>query len=142
VRRGIYVILTSRDEARGQAAAQALGAEGLDVGCHQLDVTYRDSVQRLRDFVERELGWLDILVNNAGVYLDNRHSLLDVDYDLLRLTVNVNAYGPLLLTQAFEPLMKKHGYGRVVNASSGIGELSSLGSSWPAYRLSKIMLNL
>jgi NAD(P)-dependent dehydrogenase (short-subunit alcohol dehydrogenase family) len=66
VRRGIYVILTSRDEARGQAAAQALGAEGLDVGCHQLDVTYRDSVQRLRDFVERELGRLDILSTMPG----------------------------------------------------------------------------
>jgi NAD(P)-dependent dehydrogenase (short-subunit alcohol dehydrogenase family) len=35
-----------------------------------------------------------------------------------------------------------HNYGRIVNVSSGIGELSSLGSSWPAYRLSKIMLNL
>jgi NAD(P)-dependent dehydrogenase (short-subunit alcohol dehydrogenase family) len=38
--------------------------------------------------------------------------------------------------------MRRHNYGRIVNVSSGIGELSELGSSWPAYRLSKIMLNL
>jgi len=141
-RRGIHVILTSRDETKGRAAAQTLQTEGLDVGCHHLEVSDRASIHRLRDFVERDYGRLDILVNNAGVYLDDRHRLLDVDYDLLRLTIDVNAYGPLLLTQAFVPLMKKHGYGRIVNVSSGIGELSSLGSSWPAYRLSKIMLNL
>lgn len=69
-------------------------------------------------------------------------SLLAVDYDLLRLTMETNAFGPLLLTQAFVPLMRKNGYGRIVNVSSGIGELSDLGSSWPAYRLSKILLNI
>ena len=56
--------------------------------------------------------------------------------------METNAYGPLMLTQAFVPLMKKRGYGRIVNVSSGIGELSDLGSSWPAYRLSKILLNI
>jgi NAD(P)-dependent dehydrogenase (short-subunit alcohol dehydrogenase family) len=140
--RDIHAILTSRHQAKGQAAAQELLAQGLDVATHQLDVTDRDSIQRLRDFVELTYGRLDILVNNAGVYIDTQHRLLEVDYDRLRLTMEVNAYGPLLLTQAFVPLMKKHGYGRIVNVSSGIGELSSLGSSWPAYRLSKIMLNL
>jgi NAD(P)-dependent dehydrogenase (short-subunit alcohol dehydrogenase family) len=141
-RRGIHVILTSRDETKGRKAAQTLQTEGLDVGYHHLEVSDRASIQRLRDFVERDYGRLDILVNNAGVYLDDRNRLLDVDHDLLQLTMDVNAYGPLFLTQAFVPLMKKHGYGRIVNVSSGIGELSSLGSSWPAYRLSKIMLNL
>ncbi len=140
--KGVHVILTSRDGARGQTAAGQLKSEGLLVDQHQLDVTDRASIQRLRDFVEREHGRLDILVNNAGVYIDDRHSLLEVDYDLLRLTMDTNAYGPLLLTQAFVPVMKKQAYGRIVNVSSGIGELSSLGSSWPAYRLSKILLNL
>ncbi len=140
--KGIHVILTSRDEARGRAAAQMLQAERLDVGYHPLDVTDRESIRRLREFVEATYGRLDILVNNAGVYLDDRHRLLDVEFDVLRLTMDTNAYGPLLLTQAFVPLMKQGGYGRIVNVSSGIGELSDLGSSWPAYRLSKILLNL
>jgi NAD(P)-dependent dehydrogenase (short-subunit alcohol dehydrogenase family) len=141
-RQGIHVILTSRDEARGRAAAQTLQAEGLDVNDHPLDVTDRESIRRLREFVGATYGRLDILVNNAGVYIDDRHRLLDVEFDVLRLTMDTNAYGPLLLTQASVPLMKQGGYGRIVNVSSGIGELSDLGSSWPAYRLSKIVLNL
>ena len=140
--RGVRIILTSRDENKGQSAVRRLEAEGLEADYYPLDVTDPGSIQRLRDFVERQYGRLDILVNNAAVYLDDRHSLLAVDYDLLRLTMDTNAYGPLLLTQAFVPLMRKNGYGRIVNVSSGIGELSDLGSSWPAYRLSKILLNI
>jgi NAD(P)-dependent dehydrogenase (short-subunit alcohol dehydrogenase family) len=140
--RGVHVILTSRDEDKGRAAVGRLEAEGLAVDYHPLDVTGPQSIQRLHDFVEHEYGRLDILVNNAAIYLDDRHSLLAVNYDLLRLTMDTNAYGPLLLTQAFVPLMRKNGYGRIVNVSSGIGELSDLGRSWPAYRLSKILLNI
>jgi len=141
-RQGVHVVLTSRDQARGQAAAHQLQAGGLDVSAHALDVTDREIIQRLVEFIERTYGRLDILVNNAGIYIDRRHRLLEVDAEVLRRTMDTNAYGPLWLTQACVPLMKRGGYGRIVNISSGIGELSDLGSSWPAYRLSKIMLNL
>jgi NAD(P)-dependent dehydrogenase (short-subunit alcohol dehydrogenase family) len=140
--RGLQVILTSRDEGKGQTAVERLAAEGLTVAYHQLDVTDRDGIDRLAAYVEESFGRLDILVNNAAVYLDERHSLLALDYDILQTTMATNTYGPLLLTQAFVPLMRRNGYGRIVNLSSGIGELSDLGSSWPAYRLSKIMLNI
>lgn len=140
--RGAQVILTSRDETKGQAAVEQLAAEGLSVTYHQLDVTDPDGIERIRDFVEATFGRLDILINNAAIYIDERHSLLALDYDVLRATMETNTYGPLLLTQAFVPLMRRHNYGRIVNLSSGIGELSDLGSSWPAYRLSKIMLNI
>jgi NAD(P)-dependent dehydrogenase (short-subunit alcohol dehydrogenase family) len=140
--RGVRVILTSRDVAKGQAAVDRLAAEGLTVIYHQLDVSDPESIAGIRDFVEENFGRLDILVNNAAIYIDERHSLLALDYDVLRATMETNTYGPLLLTQAFVPLMRRHDYGRIVNLSSGIGELSDLGSSWPAYRLSKIMLNI
>ena len=140
--RDVQVILTSRDATKGQAAANKLAAEGLTLAYHQLEVTDPDSIDRLRDFVEVTYGRLDILVNNAAIYIDDRHSLLALDYDVLRSSMETNAYGPLLLTQAFVPLMRRNNYGRIVNVSSGIGELSDLGSSWPAYRLSKILLNI
>jgi NAD(P)-dependent dehydrogenase (short-subunit alcohol dehydrogenase family) len=138
----VHTILTGRDERKAQAAGEKLVAEGLDVRHHQLDVTDSESVERLREFVVAEYGRLDILVNNAALYIDNRHSLLTVDLDVMQRTMDTNVYGPLRLIPAFVPLMKKAGYGRVVNVSSGIGELSSLGPSYPAYRLSKIVLNL
>ena len=141
-RRGIQVILTGRDINKARSAANQLAGEGLSVTAHQLDVTDRQSIGRLYDFVEGTFGRLDILVNNAAMYIDNRHSLLALDYDILTSTMETNAYGPLLLTQVFVPLMRRGRYGRIVNVSSGIGELSDLGSSWPAYRLSKILLNI
>jgi NAD(P)-dependent dehydrogenase (short-subunit alcohol dehydrogenase family) len=141
-RQGSHVILTSRDEAKGRAAQQTLAAAGLDVAFHQLDVTDAESVGRLAAFVEKEYGRLHILINNAGIYIDDRHSLLTVDMDVMRRTMEVNAFGPLLLVQALVPLLKKGGNGRIVNVSSGIGELGDLGPSYPAYRFSKIALNL
>ncbi len=140
--KGVRVILTSRDELKGKASVEKLRAEGLEASYHKLDIAERESIQAIHDDVMTEFGRLDILVNNAGVYIDNRHSLLKMDFDLFEVTMRTNAYGPLLLTQVFVPLMRQNGYGRIVNVSSSIGVLSDLSPRWPAYRLSKIMLNL
>ncbi len=139
---GNQVILTSRDEAQGREAVEKLRRFDLPVEWLQLDVTDRGSITRLYEEVLDKKGKLDILVNNAAVYIDNRHSLLELDFDILRLSMETNAYGPLYLTQFFVPLMRKHNYGRIVNVSSGIGELGGLSASYPAYRLSKILLNI
>lgn len=141
-REGVHIILTSRDMGKGRAATEKLVGEGIDVHYHPLDVTHPESIGSIRGYIQSEFKRLDILVNNAGVYIDDRHSLLKMDYQIYLKTMRTNADGPLLLTQAFIPLMREHNYGRIVNVSSGIGELSDLSSSWPAYRLSKIMLNL
>lgn len=138
----VHVILTSRDAAKGQAAQQKLAAAGLDVAFHPLDVTDADSITRLAAFVQETYGWLHILVNNAGIFIDDRHSLLTVNMDVMRRTLEVNAYGPLMLYQALVPLLQRSRHGRIVNVSSSIGDLGNLGSSYPAYRLSKIILNL
>ncbi len=139
-KKGIQVILTSRDEPNGKAAVEKLQAEGLDVSYHPLDVTDSDSVQRLAEFIKSEFGQLDILVNNAGVSLDSSDSVLNTKIDTLRKTMDTNLYGPLLLCQALIPLMK-HNYGRVVNVSSGAGQLSDMTSGYPSYRISKTALN-
>jgi NAD(P)-dependent dehydrogenase (short-subunit alcohol dehydrogenase family) len=46
-----------------------------------------------------------------------------------------------MMIQALVPLMKKNGYGRIVNVSSGQGQLSDMGVGTPAYRVSKTALN-
>ena len=55
--------------------------------------------------------------------------------------METNVYGPLLVCQALVPLMEQNGYGRIVNMSSGMGQLSDMGAGNPAYRLSKTALN-
>ncbi len=138
---GIYTILTSRDEVKGQSARQELVREGLEIGYHQLDVTDPESIQRLAGYIEKEHGRLEILVNNAGIAIDKGTGVLHTDLETLRQTMETNLYGPLRLCQALVPLMRRQNYGRIVNLSSSMGQLSGMGSEAPSYRMSKTALN-
>ena len=138
--RGYRVILTSRDAAKGEAAAKALAAHG-DVRYHPLDVADRGSVTVLRAYVERAVGRLDALVNNAGVYLEGSQGILAVAEEAFLATLSTNTFGPLWLCRAFLPMMQAQGYGRVVNVSSGMGQMGDLNDYGAAYRVSKLALN-
>ncbi len=144
--KGYHVILTSRNAEKGKAATERLKAEGLDAVYHQLDVTDPGSIRQLVQFIEGESGHLDVLVNNAGVLLDVSNasdmaeaSALQADISIVRKTFETNTLGPLMLAQALIPLMK--GAGRIVNVSSGMGQLAEMDGGWPGYRLSKTALN-
>jgi NAD(P)-dependent dehydrogenase (short-subunit alcohol dehydrogenase family) len=143
---GLTVVLTSRDRAKGQAAADELRAQGLNVRFHALDVTDAKSIGQLGEYLANEYGRIDILVNNAGVFLDpiggsdpSASSVFRADIDTLRTTMETNLYGPLRMCQALIPLMQ--GSGRVVNVSSGMGQLSDMNGGCPGYRFSKTALN-
>jgi len=140
--RGYQTILTSRNPASGQAAAGRLVDQGLPVFFHTLDVTDAESVRSLGKWVEARFGTLHALVNNAGVYLDHGESVLAVPIETFQQTLDTNLTGALRLSQAFIPAMLRQNYGRLVNVSSGMGELASVHSSSPAYRLSKLALNV
>src|SRR5512134_1843463 len=142
-RRGMAVVLASRDEAKGQLATSRLRKEGLDVNCLRLDVTDPASVQEFAGHLARDLGGAEVLVNNAGVMLDPKGSrVLDSQLETYRATLEANFYGPLMLCQALVPLMLARGGGRVVNVSSGMGQLADMGAGSPAYRVSKAALNV
>lgn len=145
-KRGYRVILTSRDAAKGQAATDALRQQGLQVEFHVLDVTDADSNAQLAREIERDYERLDVLVNNAGVFLDSigsddpaQDSVFAAKLNVIRESMEANVYGPLRLCQLLIPLM--HGHGRVVNLSSGMGQLSDMNGCCPGYRLSKTAIN-
>lgn len=145
-RAGLRVVLTSRDGLTGKAAADKLQAEGLDVGYYPLDVTRTESIKRLVEYLNASQGRLDVLINNAGVLLEGKpgqaaQSALDVPLDVVRQTMETNLYGPLRLSQALVPMMRRHRYGRIVNLSSDWAQLSEMGSGHLAYRMSKTALN-
>ena len=141
-RQDYRVILTSRSADKGESAVQQLAQEGLTVDAHLLDVTDLASVTALKEHVAEQYGRLDVLVNNAGVYLDESERITEVGSDTLHQTMATNLYGPFYLMQAFLPLMQQHGYGRIVNVSSGYGALDALDSpTVGAYKLSKASLN-
>ncbi|XP_076960379.1 short-chain dehydrogenase/reductase 1-like isoform X2 [Bidens hawaiensis] len=65
--KGIEVILTSRNQSRGEEAVKKLKDSGVSyVDFHQLDITDPSSITSLAEFVQTRFGKLDILVNNAA----------------------------------------------------------------------------
>lgn len=139
---GIRVVLASRDAKKGEAAAIELRDQKLDVESRALDVTSEASIRAFAAWVAGGEKRCDILVNNAGVMLDRHGSrVLDLKVETWRETLDTNLIGPLFLIQALAPFMKNNGYGRIVNISSGLGQLSDMGAGTPAYRVSKTALN-
>jgi NAD(P)-dependent dehydrogenase (short-subunit alcohol dehydrogenase family) len=132
---GLDVVLTARDPAAGQAAADELG-----VRFEQLDVSSDGSVRDCAARLDGDGVAVDVLVNNAGVLQSG--AILDVDDDLLRNTLEVNLLGPLRTARAFLPRMVERGYGRVVNVSSGAGSVSEASAYTPVYSISKAALNM
>jgi len=142
-RKGLRVMLTARNETRGKAAQRKLAGEGLEVAFLRLDVTSARDITALARFLDKTHGGPDVLVNNAGVMLDPRGSrVLDSKTKAYQDTLAANFYGPLALMQALVPNMKKRRYGRIVNLSSGLGQLSDMGAGTPTYRVSKTALNV
>src|SRR5258706_8001478 len=141
-RKGLGVILTSRNAKKGLQAQKALMKEGLEVLWHELDVTRRRSVTALARYLQKEHGRVEVLVNNAGILIDSSStSVLDEKEDVFHTTLETNFFGALRVCQAVVPLMQKYGYGRVVNLSSGLGQLDDMGDGNAAYRTSKTALN-
>jgi NAD(P)-dependent dehydrogenase (short-subunit alcohol dehydrogenase family) len=138
---GYAVVLTARDAERGAKAARTLCEEGLEAHFQALDVAAPGGAGRVAAVVAGELGRLDALVNNAAVAIDPEDALETVDLDVLRRTLEINLLGALACSQAFLPMMRRQGYGRIVNVSSGRGSFSKLAAGGPCYRVSKTALN-
>ena len=141
---GYRVVLTARREAEGSAAAERLTANGHDVRFQRLDVTAPASAHALRDYLQTEFGRIDVLVNNAGIFPDPSpaspaSSIFEADLETIRVAMETNTLAAIQLCQLLIPLME--GNGRVVNVSSGMGQLSDMNGCCPGYRLSKVALN-
>jgi NAD(P)-dependent dehydrogenase (short-subunit alcohol dehydrogenase family) len=136
--KGYTVVLGSRDEAAGRAAAEGIDGRVL---VHQLDVSDEASIDGAFDWVESELGRLDVLVNNAGIAPHDQGSGVDPNLDAVREGLETNTFGAWRAARRAIPLMRRNGYGRIVNVSSGAGQLSDMNGGMPAYRISKTALN-
>jgi NAD(P)-dependent dehydrogenase (short-subunit alcohol dehydrogenase family) len=147
--KGITVVMGGRDARNGRAACDRLGRPDLNVYYQALDVTEEISIRSAVAAIEAARGRLDILVNNAGIYPDSGAAALDVSMETVRRSLLTHTLGPLLLCQLCIPIMRRGGYGRIVNLASAMGSFAemtdrksaSFGLKSPAYRLSKAGLN-
>jgi NAD(P)-dependent dehydrogenase (short-subunit alcohol dehydrogenase family) len=135
---GFVVYAGVRDPSKVVSAPAAEGEEAL-IHVH-LDVTDQASIDAARDRVAAEPGRLDALVNNAGVY-GEPIGAADYPLDDAHEVFEVNTFGPWRLIEAFLPLLRESDAPRIVNVSSGAGQLSDMNGGRGAYRLSKAALN-
>ena len=135
---GLTAVMGSRDEENGRRAAE--GLQG-NVVVRQLDVSEGESVDRLASFVEEEFGRLDVLVNNAAISNDEGQRGVDADLGRVREALEANLLGAWRLCEIAIPLMRRNGYGRIVNISTGLAALENMGGGSPGYRVSKTALN-
>lgn len=137
--RGFHVILGVRAEQAGKKALQELEQVG-KASMLVMDVSDSNSITSAASQFSH-LGHLDALINNAGIYPDEGISVLAIRRDQLETTFRTNTFGALEVTQAFLPYLRKSRAGRVINVSSGLGQLDGLSASTPSYCLSKLALN-
>jgi NAD(P)-dependent dehydrogenase (short-subunit alcohol dehydrogenase family) len=136
--RGYTVVMGSRDGEKGRIAAEGLE---WNVISQQLDVADAGSVDRMAAFIEEEFGQLDTLVNNAGISNDEGQRGVDADLDRVKESLEANLFGAWRLCEMAIPLMRRNGYGRIVNVSTGLAALEDMGGGSPGYRVSKTALN-
>jgi NAD(P)-dependent dehydrogenase (short-subunit alcohol dehydrogenase family) len=123
---GASVAVTARTplaaERVASELAEATGGHTIGVA---LEVTRRESVESAVAAILGHFGKLDILVNNAGVNIRGPiEQLSEEDWDQV---IDTNLKGPWLCTRAVMPIMRTQRWGRVVNISSMLGEVSIAG---------------
>jgi NAD(P)-dependent dehydrogenase (short-subunit alcohol dehydrogenase family) len=124
--------------ARNPADAADLNALGVRVMA--LDVADQDSVNGL----VRALGAtpVDLLINNAGIF-PRVGTLAETDFDDVARTYSVNTIGPMRVTRALLPNLRKGGMKTVVSITSGLGSITDNTSGrFYGYRESKAALNM
>lgn len=140
-RKGMRVILGTRELVKGEQAAQPFLREGLSIFPRQLDVTDQASITRLYTDISKEFGRLDILVNNAAILYDTWEEAITADLNTVHMALETNLFGAWHMCQTFLPLLRQSHAGRIVNVSSEGGSLASMGGGTPAYSVSKASLN-
>ncbi|MGZ3745379.1 MAG: SDR family NAD(P)-dependent oxidoreductase [Pseudobdellovibrionaceae bacterium] len=144
--RGFKVIMAMRNPDKAQKQVNSLKMKDLDVVPMTLDVSQEKSIDDFAEQIRKEFGLVDVLVNNAGIMIDNEDggsgSVFKTKASTIQKTFATNTLGPFLLTQKIFPLMKQEGYGRIVNLSSGMSQLSKPQAGYAGYRISKTALNM
>ena len=140
--RGFHVFLGARNQNAGRKAADEIAKESGKTTFLVIDVADNASVTAAAREFAKAADHLDVLVNNAGIVVDGDNGILESSDELLRKTLETNTLGPLRVTRAFVPLLTKSKAPRVINVSSGGGQLTGGADGWsPAYCISKTALN-
>jgi len=120
---GATVALVSRDKTKLESVAAEIRAPGGgSVEVFEADVTDDQQVSDLATAIKKRLGSVHILINNAGVNI--RRSVTEFTIDEWNAVLETNLTGAFLMCRSFVPLMRGHGYGRIINMTSIMSHIS------------------
>ena len=140
--KGLFVVLAGRDAAALARARRTLSElDQRRAFTVQMDVTSVESINDAHRSVTEHVGSVNVLVNNAAVLLGESDDVLSLRAEDYRRTLETNLFGAIEVCRAFVPDMAQAGYGRIVNVSSGAGQLATMSTYAPAYSISKAALN-
>jgi NAD(P)-dependent dehydrogenase (short-subunit alcohol dehydrogenase family) len=133
---GIYTYASMRNLSKSEKILGYAKRDNLPLKTLRLDITDEGSVSRAIDKIIAEKNRIDIIVNNAGYSLLGPLEQLDIDE--IKDEFETNFFGIIKLIQSTLPIMRKQGYGRIINVSSLAGRIGFPLSS--AYVSSKFAL--
>ena len=126
--RMVTVYPTARKE-EDVAMLKSLGFEN----AMQLDVTRPEQIREVIETVLKKEGSIDVWFNNAGY--GQPGAIEDIRTDVLREQFETNVFGLHECTRQIIPVMRKQGYGKIIQHSSVLGLVSLFGRG--AYNASK-----
>jgi NAD(P)-dependent dehydrogenase (short-subunit alcohol dehydrogenase family) len=130
---GARLILAARDLDLLNQTAEAIRNAGGHASVYKTDVTKEAEILQLESAVARETGQVQILVNNAGMNI--RKPTTEFTLQEWHQVLDTNLTSAFLMCRSFVPLMKRQGYGRILNITSIMSHVSLPGRS--AYSASK-----
>ena len=131
---GCRVVLSDRDQSRGEAAAVTLRKEGADAVFIACDVSDPQQVIKLHAEIIDLFGRLDVACNNAGIEGEQAPTA-ESSLENFDRVLGINLRGLFVAMQEQLKIMQKQGSGAIVNIASVAGLIGFAGL--PAYCASK-----
>ena len=117
----LKIIFTSRNENLGKASLNKLISKypsyASTIFYHQLDITNKESVDTIINYIKKNFAKIDILFNNAGLYHSSKENV-----------INTNVFGTIYITQKFLEHQIINDNGKIINVGSSMGSFSSAGN--------------
>jgi NAD(P)-dependent dehydrogenase (short-subunit alcohol dehydrogenase family) len=120
---GANIILNGFGEI--EPARSAIARTGVRVGYHGADLSRAAEIIEMMQYADAEFGGVDVLVNNAAVTVSPAWSkrFLDLPLEEWLYQFDVNLHAPFILMQLVTPIMERRGGGRIINITTGNGEV-------------------
>lgn len=130
---GAKVALTDINTEKVKEVSESLNKDGYDCIGLKCDVTDEEELKQALDQTVEKYGRLDVLINNAG--LQHVASIEDFPTEKFEFMTKVMLVAPFMATKHVFPLMKKQGFGRIINMASINGVIGFAGKA--AYNSAK-----